>query len=87
MSQIDSFHAALEACQLEDLGFKGNLYTWNNNRPRNENTKLRLDRVVAIKEWRNKFQLISVTHLSPHASDHLPNRALEAKEITGSERI
>ena len=55
MSQIDSFHAALEACQLEDLGFKGNPYTWNNNRPRDENKKLRLDRVVAIKEWRNKF--------------------------------
>ena len=55
MSQIDSFHVALEACQLEDLGFKGNPYTWNNNRPRDENKKLRLDRVVAIKEWRNKF--------------------------------
>ena len=72
MSQIDSFQATLETCQLEDLGFKGNPYTWNNNIPRDENRKLRLDRVVAIKEWRDKFQLSSVTHLSPLASDHLP---------------
>ena len=71
MSQIDSFRAALEACQLEDLGFKGYPYTGNNNRPANANTKLRLDKAVEPKEWRDKFQLSSVTYLSPHASDHL----------------
>ena len=89
MSQIDSFHVALEACQLEDLGFKGYPYTWNNNRPGDANTKLRLDKAVATKEWRDKFQLSSVTHLSPHASDHLLLffKELEAKEITGLERI
>ena len=31
-----------------------------------------LDRIVAIKPWRDKFQLSTVNHLSPHASDHLP---------------
>ena len=72
MSQIDSFCVALEACQLEDLGFNGYSYTWNNNRPGDANTKFRLDRVVVTNGWRDKFQLSSVTYPSPHASDHLP---------------
>ena len=72
MSQIDSFWAALKACQLEDLGFKGYQYTWNNNRPGNANLKFRVDKVVATKEWRDKFQLSSITHISQYALDHLP---------------
>ena len=72
VSQIDAFRASLEVCQLEDLGFKGYPYTQNNKRPGDANTKLRLDKDVATKEWRDKFQLSSVTHLPPHESDHLP---------------
>ena len=72
MSQIDSFREALESCQLEDLSYKGYPYTWNNKRPRDANTKMWLDRVISIKPWRDKFQLSTVNHLFPHASDHLP---------------
>ena len=71
MSQIDSFREALESCQLEDLGYRGYPYTWNNKRPGDANTKMRLDRVVATKPWRDKFQLSTVNHFSPHASNHL----------------
>ena len=72
MNQMEAFREALEGCQLEDLGFKGYPFTWNNKRLGEANTKLRLDRVVATMEWKNKFQLSSVIHLPPHASDHLP---------------
>ena len=71
-SQIDAFRASLGVCQLEDLGFKGYPYTWNNKRSGDANTKLRLDRAVTTKEWRDKFQLSLVTHLPPHESNHLP---------------
>ena len=43
-NQMDAFREALEGCQLEDLGFKGYPFTWNNKRPGEANTKLRLDR-------------------------------------------
>ena len=66
-NQMDAFCEALEGCQLEDLGFKGYPFTWNNKRPGEANTKLRLDKAVATVEWKNKFQLSSVTHLPPHA--------------------
>ena len=55
MSQIDAFPASLEFCHLEDLGFKGYPFTWNNNRPGDANTKLKFDRAVATKDWRDKF--------------------------------
>ena len=70
--QIEAFWEALDLCQLEDLGFKGYPFTWNNKRPGEANTKIKLDRAVATKGWREKFQLSSVAHLSSHASDHLP---------------
>ena len=70
--QIEAFRDALDLCLLEDLGFKGYPFTWINKRPGEANTEIRLDRAVATKGWREKFQLSSVTHLSSHASDHLP---------------
>ena len=71
-SQVEDFRAAMEECHLEDLGFKGYPYTWNNKWPGEANTRIWLDRAVATREWREKFQLSSVVHLASHASDHLP---------------
>ena len=71
-SQVDAFRAALEFCQLQDLGYKGYPFTWNNRRPGEANTKIRLDRAMANKDWIGKFQMSKVLHLSAHASDHSP---------------
>ena len=71
-SQVEDFRAAMEECHLEDLGFKGYPYTWNNKRPGEANTRIRLDRAITMTEWREKFQLSSVVHLAPHASKYLP---------------
>ncbi|XP_050257533.1 uncharacterized protein LOC126702755 [Quercus robur] len=69
---IDDFQEALELNELEDLGYHGYQFTWNNKRPREANTRERLDRAVATGSWRRKFPLTTVTHLSSHASDHAP---------------
>ena len=71
-SQINEFREALDFCQLEDLGYRGYPFTWTNKRPRDANTKMRLDRAVASKGWREKFHMSIVVHLPPYASDHLP---------------
>ena len=71
-SQIEAFREALNFCHLHDLGYKGYPYTWSNKRPGEANTKIRLDRGVANKEWTDRFQLSKIVHLSTHASDHLP---------------
>ena len=71
-SRVNAFREALESCHLQDLGFKGYPCTWNNKRPGAANTKIRLDRGVANEAWLRKFPLSRITHLSTHASDHLP---------------
>ncbi|KAL0004681.1 hypothetical protein SO802_012242 [Lithocarpus litseifolius] len=71
-AEIDAFRCGLDFCNFKDLGFRGYTYTWSNKRPGAANTKLRLDRAVATMEWRAKFQMSTVSHLPPHASDHLP---------------
>ena len=69
--EIDAFRNVLDFCILEGLGYRGYTYTWSNKRPSEANTKLRLDRAVATMEWREKFPITTVSHLPPHASDHL----------------
>ena len=70
--QMDDFRSTLDDCRLADLGFVGYPFTWNNKRPGLENTKERLDRVVANTGWKEKFQESLVTHLFSHASNHRP---------------
>ena len=55
VNQINAFRTVLEVCQLEDLGYRGYQYTWNNKRLGEANTKLRLDKAIATKAWREKF--------------------------------
>ena len=71
-AQIEAFREALNSCHLQDLGYIGYPYTWSNKRPGVANTKIRLDRGVANKEWTDRFQLSKLVNLSTHASDHLP---------------
>ena len=71
-SQMNDFHEALEHCHLEDLGFREYKYTWNNKRPSEANTRVRLDRATATADWRAKFSLSTIYHLSSHALNHLP---------------
>ena len=61
--QLDAFRAALEHCNLVDLGFIGYPYTWNNRRLGTANTKERLDRMVTNQMWRSKFPRTSVNHI------------------------
>lgn len=66
-SQMQGFWDAVAHCNLGDLGFTGDLFTWANSI-----TKCRLDQCPANTDWRNLFRHSKVFHLDPLISDHIP---------------
>ena len=55
-SQMDCFHEALNFCNLNDLGFEGDVFTWRNNNFRVDGyIQERLDIVVATTSCSNCF--------------------------------
>jgi hypothetical protein len=64
---MQAFCDALADCELEDLGFSGDPFTWKRGRIRE-----RLDRVVANGDWMTMHQGAKLQHLEFIRSDHRP---------------
>lgn len=70
---MENFRRALEDCELFDLGFVGDAFTWRNHHDlATSYTKERLDRAVANGAWRAKFPLVRVINGDPRHSNHRP---------------
>ena len=46
-----------------DLGFKGNIFMWNNGHDGSDFVQERLDRVCVTLEWQELFSHVEVTHI------------------------
>ena len=64
---MQAFRQALNDCDLEDLGFSGDIFTWRRGRIRE-----RLDRAVANEAWTTMHPGAMVQHLDFVRSDHRP---------------
>jgi hypothetical protein len=64
---MQAFHDALRDCELEDMGYVGDLFTWR----RGELWK-RLDRGVVNEQWNNIFPFASLINSETTRSDHRP---------------
>jgi ribonuclease HI len=82
-SQMVAFQNALECSNLDDLGFMGPKYTWNNCREGLDFTKERLDRGVANPEWRNLYPDAEIQVDVTTCSDHFPLTLSLAGDISG----
>jgi len=72
-SDMDRFRDVLEECQLHDLGFEGDIFTWrNHSHNAKDYIRERLDRAVANDLWRGHFPSARVIHGDPRHSDHRP---------------
>lgn len=87
-AQMDRFREAIANCELQDLGFEGDVYTWrNNNRTALVYVRERLDRALANMDWRTKFVTAHVLNGDPRHSDHRPIIiSTERKEVASGRR-
>jgi hypothetical protein len=70
---MDRFRDALNFCNLNDLGFEGDIFTWRNNNFRVDGyIRERLDRDVANPIWCARFPCYKVVNGNPEHSDHRP---------------
>lgn len=70
---MDNFREALYSCDLRDLGFEGDIFTWRNNNFHVEGyIRERIDRAVASPAWCGRFPGYKVINGDPEHSDHRP---------------
>ncbi|KAK9688730.1 hypothetical protein RND81_09G007000 [Saponaria officinalis] len=69
-SQMDAFRETMDDCALHDLGYKGNIFTWQSGRGMHSIVRERLDRAVASTSWSLLFPNGSVYHFPIYSSDH-----------------
>ncbi|PKU62205.1 hypothetical protein MA16_Dca011498 [Dendrobium catenatum] len=67
INAMEDFNSMISTCDLQDIGFFGNAYTWSR-----DNLWQRLDRILFNNDWIAKFHMIHVEHLSKTASYHAP---------------
>jgi hypothetical protein len=48
---MNMFRDTKNMCNLQDLGFKGEIFTWTNRQEDHSHIKARLDRFLANEEW------------------------------------
>ncbi|KAL2929392.1 Geranylgeranyl transferase type-1 subunit beta [Bienertia sinuspersici] len=69
---MDAFKDTLDACQLRDLGYKGNKFTWQRGKDPSTLMRKMLDRFVGGNGWVPLFSCVEVRHLPIYRSDHAP---------------
>lgn len=70
---MDGFRDALNRCDLRDLGFEGDIFTWRNHSKELQTYICeRLDRATANEHWCEKFPNFAVINGEPRHSDHRP---------------
>ncbi|KAK9726698.1 hypothetical protein RND81_05G231500 [Saponaria officinalis] len=69
---MDGFRQAMDVCDLINIGYARDPFTWWNKRGEPEDIFERLDRGLAFPEWLDCFPALTLSHLERDRSDHLP---------------
>lgn len=70
--QMEKFRNVFDECNLLDLGFVGNKFTWSKTYPNGGMVWERLDRVVCTVEWYDLFPSTNMQTVTCVSSDHNP---------------
>ncbi|KAL2893311.1 hypothetical protein RDABS01_009220 [Bienertia sinuspersici] len=70
--EIEKFREVVNVCELRDMGFTGQWWTWERGRTVDTCVRERLDRFLASTSWCRLFPTARVENLLRHRSDHAP---------------
>lgn len=68
--KMAGFREAVAECKLNDLGYTGLPYTWDNRQEGDRNVKVRLDRALGDDKFMDSLGATSVHHVQLAESDH-----------------
>lgn len=71
-ADTDDFRSFIESCDLDQMNFKGSLFTWWNSRASDDIIFERLDRVLFNSDFQDLFAHLEVEHLPRNGSDYAP---------------
>lgn len=69
---LEGFSETVNDCELMDLGFVGNEFTWEKSRGQNNWLQERLDRGLGNQLWKEMFPAAEIKVWEVSTSDHLP---------------
>lgn len=69
---MTTFRDTMEECNLHDLGFIGDKFTWSNRYEAESCTKERLNRAMATRSWSQLHFIPKIDTLVSSCSDHKP---------------
>lgn len=78
---IDTFNSMIEDINMEDLGAKGQNFTWSNNRRGGERVNERLDRVLINSRWEVNYPNATCINELAIGSNHTPMVLLMKEEL------
>ncbi|XP_021759598.1 uncharacterized protein LOC110724485 [Chenopodium quinoa] len=78
---MDAFREAIDRCHLRDLGFKGNIFTWERGNSMSTFIRERLDRFLAGDGWMSLFPDYEVRNFPIYSSDHAPIMVYLKKQV------
>ena len=70
--ELMDFRACVQHCDMEDIKFAGNFYTWSNKQSGDARVFSKLDRVMANGDWRSYYHTAEVCFLNEGTFDHCP---------------
>lgn len=69
---LNNFLLSMEASDLHDLGYKGDMFSWNNRHLDKSFTKEHLDRALENPSWSQLYAGVWIETLVSRCSDHRP---------------
>ena len=72
LAQIEGFWETVDVCELADLGYIGNNWTFEKCVVGGSFCRVRLDTALATAPWSSRFLMSIVRHLTGTTSDHCP---------------